>query len=320
MVKKAIYKTPQNIHDNFFLSIFKKPENARDFLLYHLPQKVSDAINFSKMEIVPSTHQKADNKKIYSDLIFKTELKKDGYPTEIYFLFEHKTEANEKIFLQLLSYMTAMWREDFNAKKKRGKTRYRLIIPLVFYHGERAWNIPENFAELFDVDSVFNKHLPDFSYELFDTTRWDLNEAQKAKVSENIELFSSMLALAGMYRKNPELLKLSIEIVLSAMMPSSQKERLVGILVGYIAEGKNLDEKGINHLIEETVSKREDVMPNAVETWIQRGVERGIKQGMQQRTIDIAKQMLLEGADIQFVSRVTKLSIAEIQKIKNSLN
>jgi DNA-binding XRE family transcriptional regulator len=43
---------------------------------------------------------------------------------------------------------------DFNAKKKRGKTRYRLIIPLVFYHGERAWNIPKNFAELFDVDSV----------------------------------------------------------------------------------------------------------------------------------------------------------------------
>jgi len=124
MVKKDIYKTPPNIHDNFFLSIFKKPENARDFLLYHLPEKVADAINFSKIEIVPSTHQKVDNKKIYSDLIFKTELKKDGYPTEIYFLFEHKTNASEDIFLQLLSYMTAMWREDLNAKKKRGLLAY----------------------------------------------------------------------------------------------------------------------------------------------------------------------------------------------------
>ena len=224
--------------------------------------------------------------------------------------------------------MTAMWREDLNTKKKRGKTRYRLIIPLVFYHGERAWNIPENFAELFDVDTILTKHLPDFSYELFDTNRWDMNEAQKAKVSENIELFSSMLALAGMYRKNPQLLKLSIEIVLSAMLPSRQKEKLVGILVGYIAEGKNLDEKGINHLIEETVSKREGVMPNAVETWIQRGydkgvnqgVQQGMQQGMQEERLAVAKQMLQKGADIQFISDVTKLSLAEIQKIKSSLD
>ena len=77
-------------------------------------------------------------------------------------------------------------------------------------------------------------------------------------------------------------------------------------------------------LIEESDLNREDIMPTFVETWEQRGVERGIKQGMQQgmqeERIAVAKQMLLEGADIQFVSRVTKLSIAEIQKIKNSLN
>ena len=324
MTNKPIYTTPRNIHDEFFLSIFKKPENARDFLLYHLPEKVSNAIDFSKMKIDPSTHQTADNKKIYSDLVFKTELKKDGYPTDIYFLFEHKTKPSEEIFLQLFSYMTAMWREDLaKTGKKRGKTKYRLIIPVVFYHGETKWNITTNFAKLFDVDSVFDTHLPDFSYELFDTNRWNLDEAQKAKVSENIELFSSMVALTGMYKKNSEVLKLSIEIVLAAMLPNSQKERLVGMLVGYVAEGKNLDEKEIKDLIEERVSEREGIMPNAVETWMQRGyekgVDQGVQQGMQQGVITVAKQMLREGFDIAVISKVTKLSVVEIHQIKKSL-
>jgi len=63
----------------------------------------------------------------------------------------------------------------------------------------------------------------------------------------------------------------------------------------------------------------EDVMPNAVETWIQRGYDKGIGQGMEKGMLAVAKQMLLEGADEQFVSRVTKLSVTEVQKIKKSL-
>jgi len=100
------------------------------------------------------------------------------------------------------------------------------------------------------------------------------------------------------------------------MLPIRQKERLVGILVGYLAEGKNLDEKGINHLIEETILEREDVMPNAVETWIQRGYDKGVNQGVH----TVAEKMLQKGFDISTISDVTKLSVAEIQKIKNSLD
>ena len=325
MTKKEQKRPPTNIHDEFFLTTFSNLDNARDFLLSELPKDLADAIDFTKMDIEPSAHQEKSGRKIYSDFIVKTQLKKDSYPADIYILFEHKTKQSSDIFVQLFSYMTAMWREDLaKTGKKRGKTRYRLIIPVVFYHGEIKWNIATNFAKLFDVDSVFDTHLPDFSYELFDTNRWNLDEAQKEKVSENIELFSSMVALTGMYKKNSEVLKLSIEIVLAAMLPNSQKERLVGMLVGYVAEGKNLDEKEIKDLIEERVSEREGIMPNAVETWIQRGYEKGVDQGvqkgMQQERIVVAKQMLLEGAGVEFVSRVTKLSIKEIQQIKKLLH
>ena len=46
--------------------------------------------------------------------------------------------------------------------------------------------------------------------------------------------------------------------------------------------------------------------------------EEGIKEGAEQKKIEIVKNMLKEGLELKTISRLTNLTIEEIEKIKNS--
>lgn len=58
---------------------------------------------------------------------------------------------------------------------------------------------------------------------------------------------------------------------------------------------------------------------NVIDTAREEGLEEGIEKGEKKKAIEIAKQALLEGSSVEFVCKITKLSIEEIQKIADSL-
>jgi len=63
-------------------------------------------------------------------------------------------------------------------------------------------------------------------------------------------------------------------------------------------------------------------MPDDVEerlfmnSYIQKGYDQGIEQGIKQKNIEITKKMLQENTDINFISKITGLSIEEINNLK----
>ena len=48
--------------------------------------------------------------------------------------------------------------------------------------------------------------------------------------------------------------------------------------------------------------------------------EDGLSKGEKKQKIEIAKEMLLEKMEISFISKITKLSIEEIEQIKSTLS
>jgi predicted transposase/invertase (TIGR01784 family) len=48
----------------------------------------------------------------------------------------------------------------------------------------------------------------------------------------------------------------------------------------------------------------------------ERGVEIGIEQGEHKKTLDVARELLKEGSSVEFVAKITKLPIEEIEKLK----
>ena len=130
----------------------------------------------------------------------------------IYALVEHKSSPDALAPLQLLRYMTRIWTDWTKDKENNGKS-LPVIIPLVFYHGQRRWTIPTSFAPLFgDLPKILQPYIPDFTHELT-----DLGEVDDQNLSTNKRLaallrpmkyiFTTeiMLHLKG---KDDELLKL----------------------------------------------------------------------------------------------------------------
>ena len=56
-----------------------------------------------------------------------------------------------------------------------------------------------------------------------------------------------------------------------------------------------------------------------VEHGIKHGIEQGIEQGVKQNTIDVAKAMLQENCNVDLICKVTKLSLDEVEKLKEEL-
>ena len=55
------------------------------------------------------------------------------------------------------------------------------------------------------------------------------------------------------------------------------------------------------------------------EDGVERGVKKGYKLGVEQKAIEDAKAMLQENCNVDLICRVTKLSLDEVEKLKEEL-
>ena len=69
-----------------------------------------------------------------------------GSSAYVYVLYEQKSYPYRWVTVQLLHYMTALWMRLTGETQRGG--RLPEILPVVVYHGERAWNWPLQFSAL----------------------------------------------------------------------------------------------------------------------------------------------------------------------------
>ena len=53
----------------------------------------------------------------------------------------------------------------------------------------------------------------------------------------------------------------------------------------------------------------------AEEKGIEKGIERGIEKGRHEEALEIARELKKEGSSIEFIAKITKLSISDIEKL-----
>ena len=151
----------ENIHDKFFKKVFSNIENTRDFLYTSLPMDIKSSIELDSLTIDPTSYVSNEMKDNFCDIVVKTKLKGTvstvPYDVDIYIVMEHKSYHDKAVFVQLLKYMHLMWEKDIAEKKP-----LRVIIPFIFYHGKRKWDIPLQFIEQFKVKNELKKYLLNF--------------------------------------------------------------------------------------------------------------------------------------------------------------
>lgn len=165
--------TTQNPHDQFLKSILSDPEEAISFLESTLPKEIVSLLEISKLEMIKETFISEDLKESRTDILWKIPTKSK---TEVYAytLFEHKSYYDKKIYHQLLKYLSQIY--EWHSKTTE---KLAIVIPFVFYHGEKSWDLGKEFKNQFQLAEEtkhLEKYIPNFQIELFELEKADVEQ------------------------------------------------------------------------------------------------------------------------------------------------
>src|SRR5699024_10630963 len=105
----------------------------------------------------------------YSDLLFSIRIgNREGY---VYFLFEHKSYPENDVALQLLGYMTEIWKQ---ARRKENIRKLPYILLIVFYQSNQKWANMMTVNDLLGYDETnefevdMQPLVPNFEFLFYD--------------------------------------------------------------------------------------------------------------------------------------------------------
>jgi len=326
-------------HDELFKKVMSEPVAAREFLEYYLPVSFKNKIDLSSVKIEKESFVTEDLRKRLSDVLYSVSLNKnnikdstndgnvDNDKAYVYVLIEHQSSSDYWIAFRLWQYMLLLCERHKDANKNKSNAtsekynKLPLICPIVVYANDKPYNAPRSFWELFE-DSKTAKELMGDEYLLVDLQKQSDNEIEQKKYLGMMEYMLKHIKardILNLWRSLLEKFESSIEI---------DKENgyiYIKWLLWYsdakVSEDKQVELAKIiaKHLKKED---QEGLMRTIADKYIDEGVQKGMVQGMQigeaKRTIEVAKNMLNAGSDISFISKVTGLSISELNKLLKS--
>ncbi len=322
-------KQIDKIHDKLFKSILKNPDNAADLLKTILPVKLTGMIDLSEVVIKPTNYISKKFKEYFSDVTLEIKLKNPGgpkIPAEIYFIFDHKTEGKKTIFIQFMSYMVEAWQEDIKAKRD-----LRVIIPVVFYHGQKKWAVPRSFLDVFDVARNIKDFMLDYKYILFDTGEWDFASKENADLKKNVFVFTAMALMKYAYSKDEEAMKEIFRFWKESGFVDDIENTIYFLI--YISQTQEISLGKLEKMLAESMIPGGDVMQTlakrltkeakqeGIQIGMQKGIQEGMQKGMQKGSLnaklDFARRMLLDGVPVENVKKYTDLTDEELRTLIN---
>ena len=313
-------KKIERIHDRMFTSVFQRVDNVKALLQKVLPEKIKKRIDFSSIEIDNTDYVSKEFNEYFSDIVIKAKMKTNTgkkIPTDICFILEHKTEGRIRIFIQVLKYMVEEWQKDINEKRP-----LRIIIPIVFYHGEKDWNVPQSFVDQFDVEDEVKKYLLDYRYFLFDAKSWDFQTERNKEIKDNVFLLTALSVMKYAYAEETE----SIEAIFRFWQEKGftrDIEDMIFFLI-YISETKKISRDHLKEMLEKSKIDGGEIMQTLADRLRNEGkkigLEIGEKRGEKREKIETAKRMLDDGMPIENIIKYTGLEVNEIQKLTETVH
>ncbi|MBW1650417.1 MAG: Rpn family recombination-promoting nuclease/putative transposase [Deltaproteobacteria bacterium] len=295
----------KNSHDKLFKETLSDISNARDYFRHYLPANILNIINLDTLEIRKDSFIDEELKEFFSDMLYSVQFgKKAGY---IYLLLEHKSFFDKDTPLKLLEYMVKIWKLHIS----QHKLPLPVIVPLVLYHGKDKWNIGNRFSELIDkYPARLKEYMPDFSYSLFDLSKWTDAEIKGGVVLQAMLLLFKYIFDKKFLDKLPDIAILFGDII--------EKERgleAMEALFRYISGNVEKSVEELNKVLFQSLPKgKEDIIMTLADQLRNEGMQQGMQQGMQRGIIDILQVRFNSVPDI-LMQRLN--SIKDPEQLRN---
>ena len=270
-------------------------------------------LDLNYLERQPDTFVDSQHRQHEVDALFKTRYqttKKDVY---IWVLIEQQRQPDVWLPLRMFCYLAVIWDNLRKKTSSRAKSvKIPFIYPLIISNASKPYRHsltlrdmiePEEAKPLFD--QLFKTPI-----QLIDLAAIP-DEALRSKLQEHVRAQALLLSLKHIFDR--DLQAIFEDVLLSAFRTLDQmgyKDDVADLLFYLYNEGNLTDSDKFWSLLHGKFSK--DV-EEKVMTLGQKAEQQAFQQGAQQEAQTTALRLLDENCDIQFISRVTRLSKEEIR-------
>ncbi|WP_297886957.1 Rpn family recombination-promoting nuclease/putative transposase [Sulfurihydrogenibium sp.] len=290
-------------HDWFFKTVFSNVKNTENFIKGFLPE-IYSVIVPSSLKLISTEKQTTKKEKFLLDLSFECRLNIEDKNLDaiIYLVFEHKSYPDKKTPSQIAYYRASIMEED-----ERNNKPYRPVIPIVFYHGQKDWNIPTRIPDSKHYPDNIKDYITNLNYILIDLSKIE-NDTLIEKFYNDACLLSSILAFKNIF-KDIKTLRPIFERLLIA-----ENKDCIYIIIDYIVLVKK-DLKSVEVMLEEIGGKEK--MMTLTEKWKIEGLKQGLQEGLQQGLIKQAREDIFDAIEIKFgsVDEEIKKKVNEIESL-----
>ena len=286
-------------HDLFVKGFLSNLREAIDFFDSSLPNSMTKLLDLEKLELTKESFIGIEHEESRTDLLYRVP-QKGGSSVYIYLLFEHKSYYDPKIYLQLLEYLSKIY--SWQIENKETPT---IVIPFVFYHGERGWDLGEKFLDTFSANSIpeeFLKFLPNFAIQLL-----ELKSKGKAFQTRNLALRLYM-RMIQIIRELPDEFKNHLKEIYASLREEPNYAKRIEILrnlLEYLYRARNDAEL---YSTKEITKVIEDEYMNVLDKIREEGKIEGKLEGELNKALETARRMLEEGDSLEKILRITGLS------------
>ncbi len=291
----------EHFPDRSARKLLENKENVRG-LLQILAGDLAGQIDFSRLVSLNRSFIPDMLREQESDLVFQVPFtSRAGTDDEvlIYILIEHQSTVDPLMDFRVLFYMVLIWdaqrREWDRDDVPRGKRKLRPILPIVFYTGERRWELPLSLDTMMDIPEELSRFVP-----RFDTLFLNVKGTDASVLTENDHPFGWLMTVLQKEGASPETLKRAlIEAMvhldsLDAAQAGQRREAILYLLSLILYRRPTAEHQELVRVVDRHTPDMEveTMAQSMAEVLIERGMARGIAQGKAEGET-AAKQMAL---------------------------
>ncbi|MEL6196144.1 MAG: Rpn family recombination-promoting nuclease/putative transposase, partial [Myxococcota bacterium] len=168
----------------------------------------------------------------------------DGRDALVFVLVEHQSGQDASMAYRMFRYVSRIWEVWLNEHPESGPLKLPLVLPIVLYHGTRAWRAPLNVQDLIESSRAkdgLGELLISAPYVVFDTSGWGDEALAELAVSQVCRL--TLLALANVKRPVRFATKLRAWLgLLATVVREPEGRRLVELILRYYDQVRGPEE------------------------------------------------------------------------------
>ena len=289
-----------NIHDKYFKELMSNREYAISFFKTFLPKDTLEYIDLFSLKLANKSYVSKNLEESFADILFEFKNKETSEKGYITLVIEHKSKPEKQVFLQISNYIIGTYLQQVKDNES-----LKTVIPMVFYHGKRRWEIKRLKELINNLPEKFKRFIPDFDVIFIDLGRF----SDKQLLAIGNSWLSSAL-LTQKYSHSPAKLIEKAKMIFETLFSEREGNFTYSIFVYYM-NLVNLREEKFQEIIE-SISQpiKKEVMSTyemITKKYEQKGIEKEKKE--------IIIKGWRKGISIELLSDISGLPTKEVRSI-----